>query len=181
MENNRENGRTNRNSRANNHSNAQTKFVIPNPKLPPKLKNSNYVDTAELVVLHLKGKEGEKRFIRDGNEWKLVDKSKLPQKLKFHLTTTKIRNLLSLLNVIQQMVLEGEEVKINETTLGKIQYFKMRCAYEAGREPAVRDFIKKSNLMNYIDHIGDSKKEFELFFHYVEALVAYHRYYGGDN
>jgi len=173
MENKAENGRKN--------NNGSDKIKIPKLELPTKLENSNYVDTAEDVVLHLNGNKLEKRFEKINNEWKRKDKSKIEQNQSFYLTTTKIRNLLSLLNVIRQMVIEEPKETINGETLGKIQYFKMRCAYESGRDTAVKDFIKKSNLMNYINDIGDSKKAFELFFHYVEALVAYHRFYGGNN
>ena len=155
---------------------------IPNPILPNSLNSTNYVDTAEKVVLHLNGDKAYLRFVDMGSSMNLRPKSEIDQNQKFALTTTKIRNLLSLLNVLQQMIKEESDKRIkNEVTLGKIQYFKMRCAYEAGREPAVKDFVKKANLMDYIDQIGDSKERFEVFFHYVEALVAYHRYYGGRN
>lgn len=157
------------------------KSRIPNPRLPKSLDSRNYVDTAEMVVLHLNGEKAHERFNMDGNEIILKSKSEIEQNQKFKLTTTKIRNLLSLLNVIQQMVKEKPENQLGDDIMGKIQYFKMRCAYEAGRESSVKDFVKKSNLMAYIDQIGDSKEGFELFFHYVEALVAYHRYYGGEN
>lgn len=155
---------------------------IPKPDVPAFLDNSNYVTTAELVVLHLIGEDAQFRFNFENDEYELKPLEQINKKQKFSLTTTKIRNLLSLLNVIQQMVQgeTGSEIK-DEEILGKIQYFKMRCAYEAGREPAVRDFVEKANIMNYINNIGTSKKEFELFFHYIESLVAYHRYYGGDN
>lgn len=160
----------------------QNQLKIPNPDHSKPLDSRNYVDTAETVVLHLKGQTACKRFYEKDNQLKLKPKSEIEQDQKFDLTTTKIRNLLSLLNVIQQMVKEEQGDKIgDEEILGKIQYFKMRCAYEAGRDSSVKDFVKKSNLIAYIDQIGESKKNFEIFFHYVEALVAYHRYYGGKN
>lgn len=155
---------------------------IPELNVPAFLEDDNYVELAENVVLHLLGKNDNNRFEKVEGEMKLKPKSDIKKyKQNFYLTTTKIRNLLSILNVIQQMVKEEPGKKINSDTLGKIQYFKMRCAYEAGRDSAVDDFIEKSNIMNYIDNIQESKKNFEVFFHYVEALVAYHRYYGGRN
>ena len=95
---------------------------------------------------------------------------------------------MSLLNVIYQNIMDRDSRKKTESDdwnqleteiVGKIQYFKMRCAYEAGRDKAVADLVEKSNLINYIDNIKDSRDNFITFFHYVEALVAYHRYYGG--
>lgn len=166
----------------NNGNDVHNNKKIPKIDFHDALNNGNYVEIAENVVLHLLGDNANYRFKWNGEKMKMKPKSEIKKyKQNFYLTTTKIRNLLSLLNVIQQMVKEESGNKINDDTLGKIQYFKMRCAYEAGRDSAVDDFIEKSNIMNYIEDINGSKKNFEIFFHYVEALVAYHRYYGGRN
>lgn len=150
------------------------------PDIPAYLSDEDVVSTAEKVVLHLNGKNALERF---ENHDKTVLKKGIESGTQcFSLTTTKIRNLLSILNVIYQMVQKeaGKEIS-NKETIGKIQYFKVRCAYEAGRDDAVKDFVEKSNIMNYVDKIGTSKQNFVIFFHYVESLVAYHRYYGGKN
>ena len=56
----------------------------------------------------------------------------------------------------------------------------MRCAYEAGRDQEVKRFIEKTHMMDCVDWIENSKEHFILYYHYVEALVAYHKYYGGE-
>lgn len=150
------------------------------PKVPEYLSDEDVVSIAEKVVLHLNGKNARSRF---ENQDETALKEGIESRTQcFYLTTTKIRNLLSILNVIYQMVQKetGKEIS-NKETLGKIQYFKVRCAYEAGRDDEVKDFVEKSNIMNYVDKIGTSKQNFVTFFHYVESLVAYHRYYGGKN
>ena len=51
-------------------------------------------------------------------------------------------------------------------------------AYQAGRERAVKPLYEE--LVIEIDKIGESKKKFVEFARYVEAIVAYHKYYGGN-
>ena len=59
----------------------------------------------------------------------------------------------------------------------------MRIAYEAGRDKdhSVRNFVEKAELFKIIDEIGENKENLMLFCRYMEALVAYHRYYGGKD
>jgi CRISPR-associated protein Csm2 len=97
------------------------------------------------------------------------------------LTTSKIRNILSMINDIYNDTLHYKEDKIDNELKGRVQYLRMRIAYEAGREKIVMDFEKKAHLMDYIKEIGDNKQNLILFCHYMEALVAYHKYYGGKD
>ena len=61
----------------------------------------------------------------------------------------------------------------------KLMRLRVRIIYDAGREQAVREFVEKAQLLEYIKGIGKSRAEMIQFAHYMEALVAYHRYYGG--
>ena len=55
---------------------------------------------------------------------------------------------------------------------------RVRVLYEAGRdEKTVAPFVKEAKLLEYIKGIGTSREKCLLFAHYMEALVAYHRYY----
>lgn len=100
------------------------------------------------------------------------------------ITTNKLRNILTMLREIQKSVLQkNEEEKLNEDLCGRLQYYKMRCAYEAGRdreEKQVKAFMEKSQIIALVEWIGDDKKKFLLYCHYVEALVAFHKYYVKD-
>lgn len=121
-----------------------------------KLNDLNYVDMAEDVIMSLQK----------------VDR-------KGKMTTSKIRNLLTMTNQIRNQVLKERSEKINGKSQSDIQYLKMRIAYEAGRDEIVREFVDKAGLMRHIGDIKDSKEQALLFCKYMEALVAYHRYHGG--
>lgn len=120
----------------------------------------DYVDEAERVMRSL-GKQGE------------------DNKYKFGITTSKLRNIMSLISDIynRENVRTAEELL--EENLQRIQQMRIRVLYESGREKDVKDFVDKSNLLDYIKGIGNSRKNFIDFYHYVEALVAYHRFLGG--
>lgn len=65
--------------------------------------------------------------------------------------------------------------------MGEIQYMRVKLVYQAGRERNVKEFMETSELDKYIQQIGGSIKQFEEFSRYVEALVAYHKFYGGKD
>jgi CRISPR-associated protein Csm2 len=128
------------------------------------ITETNYVDHAERVIesMIIKDKTGRGRD-------------------KINLTTSKIRNLLSMVNNLQALIKQEKEPEISGELMSKVQYLKMRFAYEAGREQSVKDFVKKASIMEIIEGIGKSKKKLLLFCNYMEALVAYHRYKGGKD
>ena len=128
------------------------------------ITETNYVDHAERVIesMIIKDKTGRGRD-------------------KINLTTSKIRNLLSMVNNLQALIKQEKELEISGELMSKVQYLKMRFAYEAGREQSVKDFVKKASIMEIIEGIGKSKKKLLLFCNYMEALVAYHRYKGGKD
>ena len=102
------------------------------------------------------------------------------------LTTSKIRNILSMVSDIYNdaRMLPPKE-KLNRSILDRLQYLKIRIVYEYGRDAksdsGVQDFIEKSDLLNLLNQIGDDNQKLQIFCHYMEALVAYHRYYGGSD
>lgn len=95
------------------------------------------------------------------------------------LTTSKIRNLLSMTNTLYTKAMQLRTDTLEESLLNDIQYLKVRFAYEAGRERNVKDFVEKAEIMKHIEGIGDRKQGLLLFCRYMESLVAYHRFYGG--
>ena len=119
-----------------------------------KLADQEYVDRAEGVIKKLK------------TEKKL-------------LTTSKIRNLLSMISSLYDDVRRGTSDKLGAEAMSQIQYIRLHFAYEAGRDENVRAFVDEADILKHIKDIGDSKAQFLLFCRYVEALVAYHRYHGG--
>lgn len=47
------------------------------------------------------------------------------------------------------------------------------------REPKVNEFVQKAQILDILKEIKQSKKNYLLFSRYMEALIAFHRYYGG--
>ncbi len=123
------------------------------------LEKTNYVDMAENVVNNL---------MRD-------------KKNHLILTTSKIRNILSMISIIYNEVLHYPSDKLNEDIVERLKYLKMRFAYEAGREKAVKDLIEVAKIFEIIDWVGDDKQRCILFCKYMESIVAYHKFNGGKD
>lgn len=121
-----------------------------------KLDKKAYVDLAEKVIAELP------RDNRDAN--------------KIQLSTNQIRNVLSLINELYDMVRTDTEKMLSDDVQSHIQYVKMKIIYAAGRDNAVKTFLEKSLLISYLNGIGDSRDDLILVCHYMEALVAYHRF-----
>lgn len=92
------------------------------------------------------------------------------------LTTSKIRKLLAILSEIYTDARHDGKKELSDEIKSRIQYFKMRFVYEAGREKTVKAFWEAAQIEKQIDKIGNSKKELILFCHYMEALVAYRNF-----
>lgn len=106
-------------------------------------------------------------------------------------TTSQIRKFLTAVNAVSGKV---DSYKAGRTTeeigtlsaelQGEIKYLKVKLAYQVGRAAGkfgnpVEDFVKEARLIEEIDSIGSSVKKYEEFARYVEALIAFHKYYGG--
>lgn len=124
-----------------------------------ELTKTNYVDLAEECVKNLeKDKYG-----------------------KMLLTTSKIRNLLSMISAIYNDVVRVSTDVLNEDIQERIQYLRMRFVYEAGRERSVKNLLETGEINQKITAIGDDKEKCILFCRYMEAIVAYHKFYGGKD
>ena len=129
-----------------------------------QINESNYVDKAE-------------NAIKD-----LIEKSKNPRTGRVNIvTTSKIRNLLAMSADIYNQVLVYNSEKLDEELAGRIEYLRIRFIYECGREQKVKEFAEKAHLLEILKEIGSSKKNYLLFNRYMEALVAFHKYYGGND
>lgn len=103
------------------------------------------------------------------------------------LTKTKIRSFLSMMNELYEMVRVNNSEKLSQEVISKIQYTKMKYYYEIGRDRdstkntrykcPCQEFFDRSEFFEYLDGIGDSREELIYVCHYMEALVAYHKYY----
>lgn len=104
---------------------------------------------------------------------------------KIYLKTNQIRKFLTAVNAITNKVNVYKAKHLDATELpdelaGEIQFLKVKAAYQAGRERSVKDFMVQSKMKHRIEEIGISISKYEEFAHYVGALVAYHKFHGGD-
>lgn len=97
------------------------------------------------------------------------------------ITTSKIRSILSMVSEIYNDTIHSPSDELSDDMCSRVQYLKMRIAYEAGRDENVWWFVKDAEIIELINEIGKSKENLILFCHYMEALVAYHRYLGGKD
>ncbi len=109
-----------------------------------------------------------------------VIKGLIDDRGNIRITTNKIRNLLTLVNELYNMAKEDKNAKLSLDVQSHIQYIRMKLAYEAGRDRGVKEFIGKSKILDLLKSVGDSREKLMLVCHYMEALVAYHRYYTNE-
>ena len=130
------------------------------------INETNYVDKAEKAIRSLRDKAEQQR--RGRGEPKIV-------------TTSKIRNLLAMTADIYNQVMICQNDKLNDDLKGRIEYLRVRFMYECGREVLVKNFVEEADILPILKEINGSKKNYILFSRYMEALIAFHRYYGGKD
>lgn len=132
----------------------------------------NIVDKAELAIKSI-GKQ---------------DKNN-PNKLFIKLKTNQIRKILTAVNILKNKVdiykiANPQAKKLDEELQMEIEFLRANIAYQIGREKGkenlVREFVEKADLLNMVKNINGDIKAFENFCRYIEALVAFHKFYGGQ-
>ncbi len=97
---------------------------------------------------------------------------------KNSLTTNQMRIILSLfVNVRNELEKNRMNNELTEEEIYKIKYIKIKLIYQAARI-GIKDFIKRSYLEKMIDDV-DNRQDFYKLVDYVEALVAFQKYYIG--
>lgn len=105
---------------------------------------------------------------------------------KIFLKTNQIRKFLTAVNAITNKVTvyKAKNLQANvlpDEIVSEIKFLKVKAAYQAGRERSVKDFVQEAHIMERIDEIGTDMGKYAVFAQYMEALVAYHKYYGGKD
>ena len=124
------------------------------PETIPRKVPENYVDEAERIM---------RALISSGTT----------------VTTSKIRNLLSLVTDIYNDESIRTEDKLKPDSVVKLNLMRVRVAYECGRDDTVKSFVAQTNLLEYLKGISTDRADLIRFAHYMEALVAFHSYFGG--
>lgn len=130
------------------------------------INQENYVDEAEKVIQNLKEKGKVNK--RTGEK-------------ELRLTTSQIRNLLAMTADIYNEVMNQKNEELSEEICSRISYLRIRFVYEAGRNSDVRDFVNESKVLDILKDIQKKRENYILFSHYMEALVAFHKYNNGKD
>ncbi len=128
------------------------------------ITEKNYVDKAESVINDLKNLTDK----RTGRSIQMV-------------TTSKIRNLLSMSADIYNKVLIQREEELSEEIIGQIDYLRMRFVYESGKDESVKNLVMRAQILDILKEIKGSRKNYILFNKYMEALIAFHKFNGGKD
>lgn len=150
------NGKWNGASNSGFNSGSQGSRLQDAPDAYTPLYEANYVAIAESAV---------KKLEKDQHE-------------HYKLSTSKIRNILAMTSEILNKVNSNrgkDPALAMKEIMPDLNYLRIRLVYESGREPAVKDLERKSHLLSHLKDIK-TLDGCELFCHYMEALVAYHRF-----
>ena len=92
--------------------------------------------------------------------------------------STKLRNLFGLFcDLYNEVQHAANNAQLNSEQVTVLTTARIRMIYECGRDANVKAFVTAAQLIEYLMGIGKSVGEFISFYHYFEALVAYHKYY----
>ncbi|MBQ3546172.1 MAG: type III-A CRISPR-associated protein Csm2 [Lachnospiraceae bacterium] len=98
-------------------------------------------------------------------------------------TTSKLRNILAMTADIYNEVL-GNGEKLTDEINSRIDYLRVRCVYEYGRDDKdrlIKSFMDEAEILTALKEINGSRTNYILFQRYIEALVAFHKFYGGQD
>lgn len=137
---------------------------IPYKKLTADETETNYVTQADAVM----------QGIRDYHKQKNRGFAKV-------VTTSKIRNLLAMTADIYNDAVNCKKDTLPSALVEKILYLKVRFVYEAGRDQGVKELIEEAHILKHLEDIRTNRQQFIYFSRYMEALVAYRKFYCGDN
>lgn len=121
------------------------------------------------------------KIINDSNYVDYAEKAIVSVHQKNQISTTQIRNMLAMTADIYNDVLNYDSEKLSGDILARIEYLKVHIIYAAGRSKDVRSFVDKAKILEILKSLNGSRSDFILFSHYMEALVAFHRYYNGKD
>ena len=111
------------------------------------------------------------RVITEGGEILVETAEQLGQQLaRERLTTSQVRNIYG---AVKKMQMKGE------LDTHKFLMLKPKLAYAAKRHGGGVDTLKDV-LTQAIDLVGNDSKKFNRFVDFFEAILAYHKFYGGN-
>lgn len=103
-----------------------------------------------------------------------------------YLKKSQIRKFLTAVNMLTNKINMYKihhpgQAEMSAELAAEVEYLKVKLVYQMGRDRAVRDFAEKADLQTEINAVRANIKRYEGFARYMEALVAYHKFYGGND
>ncbi len=128
-----------------------------------RITESNYVDAAEKHIKDLVKKN--------------TKVNKMGRTSVEIVTTSKMRGLLAMVSDIYNDVLNERGEMLSNDLISRINYMKVHFYYEAGREKKVKELLEEAQVFEVINDIEGKRSGFILFSRYMEALVAFRKFY----
>ena len=110
------------------------------------------------------------KIITEGGEVLVSAADKLGESLARNLTTSQIRNIYGAVKKMQ----------MKEFDAHKFAMLKPKLAYAAKRARSQGADRLKDELTAAINVVGSDAEKFPRFVDFFEAILAYHKYYGGN-
>ena len=128
-------------------------------KLTILFTDDTYVNEAEAVIQEMK--QTNFRESRDS------------------LTMSQLRNLSSLTSNIYDEVQNNDVSQVSD----KLAYLRVQFVYQSGRNAAIKKLVELADILGILKTIQakNDRSTIIRFCRYMEALVAYFKYYGGQD
>lgn len=133
------------------------------------------------------GIEGTTRYLESMGslaEWEASDlvrrADRIGRELARDMTTSQIRNFLDEVNRLEAEVRQSRDGKFDNS---RVVLLKPLLAYAAGRESgSKREVLRRfAELFSAAIEGVETREDFQNFYRFTQAVVAYHRYHGGSN
>ena len=95
------------------------------------------------------------------------------------LTMSQLRNLSSLTSNIYDEVQNNDVSQVSD----KLAYLRVQFVYQSGRNAAIKKLVERADILGILKTIQakNDRSTIIRFCRYMEALVAYFKYYGGQD
>ena len=95
------------------------------------------------------------------------------------LTMSQLRNLSSLTTNIYDEVQNNDVSQVSD----KLAYLRVQFVYQSGRNAAIKKLVELADILGILKTIQakNDRSTIIRFCRYMEALVAYFKYYGGQD
>ena len=150
------------------HFNNKSRYEVPKPNIKITFSDERYVDEAEAVIQYCKQNGFKAPGFRENDE----------------ISYNQLRNLLGMTSAI----FDATNISGLTGVYDQLTYFRIQLVYTAGRNQAMKSFIDASQLLEIVKKIeqktgseSQQKREIIRLCKYMEALVAYFKYYGGKD